>query len=147
MGSRQSWSVTVDSPVDTPDTIFVTATDPQGIEPPLYASARASWRKDRWKVEMSLLQTEDGVHVDDTALFLRARREVQDFLDRTSYSYRVEWSDEDGEYVGTADEFPSLSFLAPTADEALGGIRELVLIALADLRRNGGHVPRPASLD
>lgn len=25
------------------------------------------------------------------------------------YKYKVEWSEEDGEYVGTVDEFPGLS--------------------------------------
>jgi hypothetical protein len=50
--------------------------------------------------------------------------------------FRVEWSDEDGEYVGTCDGFPSLSCLAPTANQAMHGIRRLVRDAdLTDLER------------
>ncbi len=36
------------------------------------------------------------------------------------------WSVDDGEYVGLCDEFPSLSWKAPTPDEAFSGIRQLV---------------------
>ncbi len=37
------------------------------------------------------------------------------------YTYRVIWSDEDGEYAGLCAEFPSLSWLAATLDTALAG--------------------------
>ena len=36
-------------------------------------------------------------------------------------AYHSRWSDEDGEFVGYVDEFPSLSWLAPTQDEAIDG--------------------------
>lgn len=42
-------------------------------------------------------------------------------------TYRVVWSQEDGEYVGLCDEFPSLSWLAVTPEEALSGIRKLAI--------------------
>ena len=42
------------------------------------------------------------------------------------YIYRVEWSPEDQEYVGLCSEFPSLSWLAKSYDEAFSGIRVLV---------------------
>ncbi|MCT7658055.1 hypothetical protein [Mycobacterium deserti] len=49
------------------------------------------------------------------------------------YTYRVEWSPADGEFVGLVAEFPSLSWLAPTEDEAMRGIVGLVeQIAAAD---------------
>ena len=35
------------------------------------------------------------------------------------YTYRVAWSPEDEEFVGLCAEFPSLSWLAPTSDEAI----------------------------
>ncbi len=38
----------------------------------------------------------------------------------------VKWSAEDNEYVGLCADFPSLSWLAPTHDEALKGIQRLV---------------------
>lgn len=41
-------------------------------------------------------------------------------------TYRVHWSNEDQEYVGTVAEFPSLSWLADDPDEALSGIKALV---------------------
>ena len=34
------------------------------------------------------------------------------------YTYRVEWSEDDQEFVGTVAEFPSLSYLAPTSTGA-----------------------------
>lgn len=59
------------------------------------------------------------------------------------YSYRVAWSDEDGEYVGLCTEFPSLSWLAPTPDAAFSGIRLLVSDSLADMREGGEAAPQP----
>lgn len=38
----------------------------------------------------------------------------------------VEWSDEDAEWVATTSEYPSLSWLAATPDEAAAGLRRLV---------------------
>lgn len=57
------------------------------------------------------------------------------------YSYRVTWSAEDGEYVGLCVEFPSLSWLAPTPDEAFVGIRAVIAGVLADMRANDEPVP------
>lgn len=42
------------------------------------------------------------------------------------YTYRVEWSDEDNEWVGLCPELPSLSWLEPDKAKALAGIRRLV---------------------
>ncbi|MCU0508018.1 MAG: type II toxin-antitoxin system HicB family antitoxin [Anaerolineae bacterium] len=61
------------------------------------------------------------------------------------YTYRVSWSDEDNEYVGLCSEFPSLSWLAATPEEALSGIREVVADVVADLRSSGEPVPQPLS--
>ena len=44
----------------------------------------------------------------------------------SKYTYRVTWSEEDGEYIGLCAEFPSLSWLARTPEAALRGIRKLV---------------------
>lgn len=48
-------------------------------------------------------------------------------------AYSVTWSDEDQEYVGLCAEFPSLSWLAPTPEDALAGIRRLVQDCRGDL--------------
>ena len=57
------------------------------------------------------------------------------------YAYRVAWSAEDAEYIGLCAEFPSLSWLAPTSDEALSGIRRLVAECVADMRDAGETPP------
>ncbi len=61
------------------------------------------------------------------------------------YTYRVSWSPEDGEYVGTCAEFPSLSWLAKTPSAALAGIGRVVAEVVADLRESGESVPTPLS--
>ncbi len=59
------------------------------------------------------------------------------------YTYRVTWSEEDGEYVGLVAEFPSLSWLAKTQDEALQGIRNIVAEAIKDMKSNEEPIPEP----
>jgi predicted HicB family RNase H-like nuclease len=59
------------------------------------------------------------------------------------YTYRVTWSEEDGEYVGTCAEFPSLSHLADDRIEALRGIAALVRNVVADMKSNGESIPEP----
>jgi predicted HicB family RNase H-like nuclease len=57
------------------------------------------------------------------------------------YTYRVSWSPEDSEYVGTVLEYPSLSWLAEDEREAFDGIRRVVAEVVADLVANGEPVP------
>jgi predicted HicB family RNase H-like nuclease len=64
-------------------------------------------------------------------------------LKNDRYTYRVTWSEEDGEYVGLCAEFPSLSWLAATPEAALRGIRQVVAEVVADLEANGEAVPEP----
>ncbi len=59
------------------------------------------------------------------------------------YQYRVGWTEDGGEYVGQCLEFPSLSWLAPTYDEAFAGIRSLVHDVVVDMQSNDEEVPRP----
>jgi predicted RNase H-like HicB family nuclease len=42
------------------------------------------------------------------------------------HTYRITWSEDDGEYVGLCAEFPSLSWLSQTPEAALKGIRKVV---------------------
>ncbi|MEE3067573.1 MAG: toxin-antitoxin system HicB family antitoxin [Actinomycetota bacterium] len=53
---------------------------------------------------------------------------VGDATDETPdrYTYRVEWSDEDNEWVGLCAEFPSLSWLEADKSKARAGIERLV---------------------
>lgn len=64
-----------------------------------------------------------------------------------SQAYRVAWSPEDGEHVGLCAEYPSLSWLASTPEEALSGIRLLVADCEEDMRSNGEELPDPAGKD
>lgn len=61
------------------------------------------------------------------------------------YTYRVTWSQDDGEFVGLCAEFASLSWLADTPDLALSGIRSLVAEVVADMLVSGESVPDPLS--
>ena len=59
------------------------------------------------------------------------------------YSYRVLWSEEDEEYVGTCAEFGLISHLDDTPEKAFAGIRDLVAFCVDDLRKEGAPVPEP----
>ena len=67
-------------------------------------------------------------------------------LQNDRYTYRVTWSEEDNEYVGLCAEFPSLSWLEPTPEEALKGIRQTVAQVVADLKKSGETVPEPIAV-
>lgn len=51
-------------------------------------------------------------------------------------NYRVIYSEEDQEYVGLCDQFPSLSWLDQSAEKALDGIEALVAEVVSDMRSN-----------
>lgn len=53
------------------------------------------------------------------------------------YTFRVTWSEQDEEFVGTCVEFPSLSWLNATPEAALAGLRELVADVVADMTESG----------
>lgn len=59
------------------------------------------------------------------------------------YTYRVTWSEEDGEYVGLCAEFPSLSWLDSSSDKAFRGIRNVVAEVVADMHNQEEKVPEP----
>lgn len=59
------------------------------------------------------------------------------------YSYRIEWSEEDGEYVGTVLEFPGLSWLDDSPAKALSGIQHVVSECVADMLKQGKEPPVP----
>lgn len=62
------------------------------------------------------------------------------------YTYRVRWSAEDAEYIGTVAELPSLSWLDADEVEAFIGIRRLAATVLADMLAEG-ETPPPALAD
>lgn len=59
------------------------------------------------------------------------------------YTYRITWSEDDGEFVGLCAEFPSLSWLSKTPEAALKGIRQVVDHVISDLTSSGDPIPEP----
>jgi len=59
------------------------------------------------------------------------------------YTYRVTWSGEDEEFVGLCAEFPKLSWLAASPEEALKGIRSVVKDCAEDMAKNDEALPVP----
>jgi predicted HicB family RNase H-like nuclease len=64
-------------------------------------------------------------------------------LKNDHYTYRVTWLEEDGEYVGLCAEFPSLSWLARTPEDALRGIRHVVAQVVHDMKASKEEPPQP----
>ena len=63
--------------------------------------------------------------------------------DADKYTYRVMWSEEDGEFVGLCAEFSKLSWLAKSPEKALEGIRAVVKDCIDDMAENGENAPMP----
>ena len=68
---------------------------------------------------------------------------VEQHPDVSHYRYSVAWSPEDGEFVATCAEFPSLSWLAASQVDALTGLEQLVAEVVADMEEQGEEVPEP----
>ena len=66
-------------------------------------------------------------------------------INHEHYTYRVIWSQEDGEFVGLCVELPSLSYLADTQTGALQGIIQLAGECAQDMADNGEDIPEPLS--
>lgn len=66
-------------------------------------------------------------------------------LDAAHYTFRVSWSAQDDQFVATCVEFPSLSWLATTSEEALSGLRALVADVVAEMTASGEDLPEPLS--
>jgi len=64
-------------------------------------------------------------------------------IENDHYTYRVTWSQDDNEHVGLCAEFPSLSWLDKTPENALKGIRQLVSEVIVDMKNSGEEIPEP----
>jgi predicted HicB family RNase H-like nuclease len=64
-------------------------------------------------------------------------------LKNDRYTYRVTWSEEDQEYAGLCTEFPSLSWMDKTPEEALKCIRKIVQGVIEDMKKTGEEIPEP----
>ncbi len=67
-------------------------------------------------------------------------------LKNDRHTYRITWSEQDNEHIGLCAEFPSLSWLAPTPEAALQGIRQVVADVVADMQANDEPVPEPIAI-
>jgi len=65
---------------------------------------------------------------------------------KDKYTYRVTWSEEDGEFVGLCAEFPGLSWLAGTPEAALKGIRKVVNDVIEDMTKRREAIPEPIAM-
>lgn len=61
------------------------------------------------------------------------------------YTYQIQWSEIDQEYVGTVLEFPAMSWLDNTPVAALNGIQNLVREGVQILTQDGEDIPTPLS--
>jgi predicted HicB family RNase H-like nuclease len=59
------------------------------------------------------------------------------------YTYRIAWSAADNEYVATAVEFPSLTWLDSTREKALSGLTSVIEEVLRDMIEQGEDIPVP----
>lgn len=63
----------------------------------------------------------------------------------SKYTYRVTWSEDDQAFIATCAEFPSLSWLSESPEEALQGIGDVVKDCVADMRENNEEIPQAFS--
>ena len=59
------------------------------------------------------------------------------------YTYREEWSEEDGIYIGRCLEFPSLAAHGSSPEAALVEIRAVIVAVVEDLRAANEPIPEP----
>ena len=67
-------------------------------------------------------------------------------MQRPTYSFRVLWIEEDQQYVALCPEFPGLSGLADTPDQALAELQTALDLALEHHAEQGIPLPEPATL-
>ena len=73
-----------------------------------------------------------------SAIENRIQGRVRDAHDAEAgrYTYRVHWSEKDGQFVGTCVGFPGLAYKAPTRAEARTGIQDQVRDLLERISRS-----------
>jgi len=59
------------------------------------------------------------------------------------YTYRLAWSGKDKEFIATVVEFPSLSWISETREEALQGLTSMVEEVIRDMTHEGEEIPEP----
>jgi predicted RNase H-like HicB family nuclease len=69
---------------------------------------------------------------------------INEYLNK--YSYRAEWSEEDGVFIAKAIEVPSILAHAETPEDAIKEVKVPLAIALEALCEDGESLPEPISL-
>lgn len=59
------------------------------------------------------------------------------------YTYRIFWSNEDDAHIATVAEFPELSSIEDSQQEAFRGILDLVTFLLDEMKQEGVEPPPP----
>lgn len=67
-------------------------------------------------------------------------------INHEHYTYRVIWSEEDGEFVGLCDEFPGISWLEENQADAFRGIVDAVGEIIEDMAANNEPIPEPLNV-
>jgi len=91
--------------------------------------------------DYSLTQQEIDELRIDAKQASKAMTALMNFKMEERYSYQVEWSAEDEQYVGSCKEFFSLSWLDADRDKARLGIEKLVFEVVQDMAANGEKIP------
>lgn len=60
-----------------------------------------------------------------------------------NFSFQVQWNDEDKAYVATSPEFPGVSALGPTAEEALAEAQIALQATIETFHEEGWKLPAP----
>ncbi len=75
---------------------------------------------------------------------MKSKTNLKDYVKK--YTYRVAWSEDDGEHVATCLEMPSLSALAKDSSQALLEIQEVVLESAKWMSEEGETLPEPLAV-
>lgn len=68
---------------------------------------------------------------------------MEDFVKK--YSYRVEWSEEDGTHIATCLELPTLKAHGKTMELAMKAIKKVVSATLKWMKHDKEEIPEPFS--
>jgi predicted RNase H-like HicB family nuclease len=95
--------------------------------------------EDRPRLEAFARMQEEGQK--DIPRLLAQLKEIDEKYERKrnmpdKHIYKISWSELDNQYVGTCEEYPSLSWLATTQEDTLRGIKNLVKEVDKDIAQN-----------
>lgn len=67
-------------------------------------------------------------------------------MNNSAYSFRVVWSDEDDAFVAVCPEFPGVSAVGDSAEQALAEAKVALELMIETLEEEGVALPEPATL-